>query len=103
MKRLGAAVLLSVMICPVVALAGSATKASADHAIASAQTKMKIAASNQDQWIATVDAFKAAKAAEQKGDFAIAEAEAKHAATLADLSIAQAKAQKKLWQNEIVH
>lgn len=81
--------------------AASVSKADAAKAIAAAAASMKTAASYNDQWLETVADFKDAKAAEAKGDYATAQAKAERADTLAKLSINQAKAQKKLWQNEV--
>ena len=92
---------LIALALPIAALAGGATKASAAHEIALAKAKMHVAASMNDQWTATVASFKAARTAEQKGDFASAQAKAMQARKLAELSIAQATQQKKLWVNEV--
>lgn len=90
-----------ITLVPVLALAGTATKADADRAIAAAQAKMTIAAGMHDQWTATAAAFKSAKAAAAKGDFATAAAQGQRAERLAALSIAQARSQKTAWQASV--
>lgn len=93
MTMAGAALIFSI--------AHAASKADAEHAIAAAATKMKVAASLNDQWTPTVSALKAAKHAATKQDYATAEEMAKKAKALATASIEQAHAQKHLWQNEV--
>lgn len=88
---------------PAVGQAENATKASAEQGIAKAKVALLHAAALNDQWTATVAAFKAAQAAAQKGDYVAATTQAKRARMLAGLSIAQATAQQKLWRNEVVH
>ena len=97
------AVGLILTMLPGIALAAEASRASADHEIAAAKVFIDQAAALNDQWTPTIAAFKAAKAAEQKGDFPAAETQAKQARMFAELSIKQATAQKKLWRNEVVH
>lgn len=98
-----AAIGLILAMLPGIALAAEVSKARADHEIAAAKASIDRAAALGDQWTATITAFKAAKAAEQKGDFSAAETQAKQARKLAELSIRQATVQKKLWRNEVVH
>jgi hypothetical protein len=101
MRRATIGLILAML--PSIALSAEASKASADHEIAAAKSSIDQAAALGDQWTATMTAFKTAKAAEQKGNFSAAEAQAKQARVLAELSIKQATAQKKLWRNEVVH
>lgn len=93
---------LILAVAPAVAQAANATKASADQAIAAAKTALGRAAKLDDQWTATVAAFKAAETAMQKRDYRTALTQAKLTRRLADLSIKQATAQKTLWRNEVV-
>lgn len=102
MKPFGIAVMALLML-PVAAMADGATKASADQAIALAKAKMQTAATLNNQWTPTEAAFKQAEAAEQKGDFAMARKAAIRARQLAELSIGQATAQKKLWTDAVPH
>jgi Tfp pilus assembly protein PilE len=91
----------AVLLVTVPAWAASVSKSDAAKAISAAAATMKTAASYDNQWLETEADFKAAKAAEAKGDFALAKHKADRADTLAKLSIGQSKAQKKLWQNEV--
>ena len=93
---------LAVVMLPGIALATGASKSDADHEIAAAKTSIDRAAALNDQWTSTIAAFRAAKAAARKGDFAEASAQAKRARGLADVSIEQAIEQKKLWHDEAV-
>lgn len=93
----------TIILMPLIAMAQSATKAEAAHAISSAATRIKQAGALDDQWIATLAAFKEAKQAQRNGDFAMAQDKAMQAEKLATLSIAQATAEKKLWVDEVVH
>lgn len=93
---------LILAVAPGVAQAADATKAIADQAVAGAQTALGRATKLDDQWTATVAAFNAAETAMQKRDYSTALTQAKLARRLADLSIKQATAQKKLWRNEVV-
>ncbi|MDA8051679.1 MAG: hypothetical protein M0002_17040 [Rhodospirillales bacterium] len=102
MKPLPLVLIAGLALLPAAALAGDATSAGAQQAIAAAEAKISAAAAMQNQWFATMAAFRAAKAAERKGDYAAAEAAAAEAGKLADLSIAQARRQKALWQSEAV-
>ncbi len=103
MKGFRCGVVLVGLLVPAAAGAAVASKTSAASAIAAAQAEMKLAASMQDQWIATVAAMKDARLALKQGDFAAAETAAVHAKALASLSVEQAKAQRTLWVNEAVH
>ncbi|HEX7389479.1 MAG TPA: hypothetical protein VF286_05170 [Acidiphilium sp.] len=102
MKPFGVAVMM-LLVLPGVAMADGATKAGADQDIALAKAKMQAAAALGNQWTPTEAAFKRAEAAEQKGDFAAAQKAAARARQLADLSIGQATAQKKLWTGAVPH
>lgn len=82
-------------------VAHAASRSDADHAIAAAAAKMKIAAALNDQWTPTVSAFKAARKAAADKDYATAEAKAKRAEALAEASIKQAHSQKHLWKTEV--
>ncbi|MCU4159472.1 hypothetical protein AiwAL_05055 [Acidiphilium sp. AL] len=93
--------ILIALALPAAASAAGATKASAAREIALAKAKLRVAASMNDQWTPTVAALKQAETAERKGDFATAQAKAMRARKLAELSIAQAMQQKKLWVNEV--
>ena len=98
MKRMALVVAAAVLGLGVAHAAG---KVDAARAIAGAAAKMKIAAALDDQWTPTIAAFKTAKAADAAGDYAKAEASAKRAEALAAASIAQARSQKRLWQNAV--
>jgi len=102
MKRLYLAG-FAALVLPGLAAAATPTKASAEHAIAAAEAKIKLSAAHDNQWPSTLAALKSAKAAEKKSDFATAETEAKRAEMLAGLSLQQAVSQKKLWKNAVVH
>lgn len=103
MRKTALMAVAAIMIAPLMAQAGGPSQANSAKAIASAAARIKIAAGMNDQWLATLAAFKAAKAAQAKGDFALAQSKAMTAETLANLSIQQASAQKKLWVNEVVN
>lgn len=97
-----AGIVLIVALLPVVAQAGHVSGASAHETIARAKVAIARAAALDDQWTATIAALKAAQAAEQRHDYDAAASKAIQARMLADLSIKQAVAQKKLWRNEVV-
>lgn len=102
MKRVGlltAALALALAAHP--AMAASGDNSAAKAAIAAAAAQMKIAAGLGDQWTPTVARFKAARAAEAKGDFAAAETAARQAEALAKASIVQARGQQKLWPQAV--
>ena len=101
MKRLVWLSCLLALTTPLTAKASDARTAAA-HAIAQASAQIKLAAHLNDQWPATLSAFKSAQSAQAKGDYAQAQSKALTAQTLATLSIRQARAQKKLWTNEVV-
>ncbi len=102
MRKTLIAVSAMMVLVPFLAQAGGPSKAVAAKAISNAAARIKIAEGMNDQWLSTLAAFKAAKAAEAKGDFALAQSKAMTAETLANLSIQQATVQKKLWVNEVV-
>ncbi|MGC9269423.1 hypothetical protein [Acidiphilium sp.] len=102
MKNLALSLFIpAVFLAGASAQAATASKADAAKAISTAAATMKTAASYDNQWLETVADFKAAKAADAKGDYSTAVKKADRADTLAKLSINQSKAQKKLWQNEV--
>lgn len=83
-----------------VALAASAEDFKAAYAKAAAVDKQSVAM--QTEWTTTVEELKAAKKAAAAGKYDEAVKRAKHAEALANASIAQAKAEKKLWTQAIV-
>ena len=83
--------------------APAASKASAKAALAHVEGAAKQAAAMHDQWTPTAAALKAAHAAFKTDDYAKAQTLAKRAFKFATLSVEQAKQQKKLWRNEVVH
>jgi hypothetical protein len=102
MKKALIVVGAAMVLIPFWAQAGGASKVTAAKAIASAAARIKIAEGMNDQWLATLAAFKASKAAQAKGDFTLAQSKAATAEKLANLSIQQATMQKKVWVNEVV-
>lgn len=86
-----------------VANAATADAVSAKQAITEAATLQAQAMKLDDGWSTTQAALKQAHAAYAKHDFATALAKARHAQTLARISILQAQSQKTLWRNEVVH
>lgn len=94
MMAAGAALLM-------IGVAHAASKADAEHAIATAKADMKVAAGMNNQWTPTVSAFKKAEKAMAAKKYDSAEAHAKKARGLALASIDQAREQKHLWKNEV--
>ena len=93
------------VILSVAGFAGAASAATADDfnaAYAKAEAADKSAAALKNQWIATEDAMKKAKAAAAAGKFDDAVTLAQQAEALAQASVAQAKEQAKLWPNAVL-
>ena len=87
------------------ALASAAWAATADDykaALAKAEAAAKQAHALKNEWTATAAALKAAKAVADAGKFDDAVKDAEQAEELANASVAQAKAEEKLWPDAVI-
>ena len=98
---IGLAVALSVGGFATTALAATADDYKA--AAAKAEAAIKEAHALKNEWTTTAKAMKAAKKAADAGKFDAAVKDAQEAEALAKASVAQAKEQKKIWKDAVVH
>jgi hypothetical protein len=93
---------LALCLGAVTTAAWGATADDYKAALAKAEAAAKQAHALKNEWTATTAALKAAKAAAEAGKFDDAVKDAERAEELANASVAQAKAEEKLWPEAVI-
>lgn len=95
---------LAIVVCCITAATGALAASPDDYkaAVAKAEAAMKAAHAARNEWTTTANEMKNAKKAADAGNFDEAVKHAQEAEALAEVSLEQAKEQKKVWPQAVV-